>query len=218
MGIPIVSGMPAMARRIIENAGLLWHPDYSSENAPSGGGGTVTALGLLQLKNAVSIWLGHLPEKMPSIYEDWRPAIDWIEKREKLTRDTREVVPRPGATEFREKVLDSYTHKCAVSGISSLQAIEVAHIVPYYGIESDHIENALPLRADIHKLFDSGMLIVYFEEKENKFKIKCHDFILKDYGDYHNKDLILPEDPNNSPSRFALMEHHELFKGMWQVI
>lgn len=30
MGIPIVSGMPTMARKIIENAGLLWHPDFQA--------------------------------------------------------------------------------------------------------------------------------------------------------------------------------------------
>ena len=52
MGIPITSGMPSMAKRIIENAGLIWMSEFSSENAPSGGGGTVTTLGLLQLKNA----------------------------------------------------------------------------------------------------------------------------------------------------------------------
>jgi hypothetical protein len=218
MGIPIVSGMPAMARKIIENSGLLWHPDFSSENAPSGGGGTVTALGLLQLKNAALLWLGHSPEEMPSAYEDWKPALDWITKRENLTRETREAFSRPGSIEFREKVLDSYTQKCAVSGISSLQAIEVAHIVPYYGNESDHIQNAIPLRADIHKLFDKGLLIIYFSEDESKIKIKCHDFILKDYGNFHNKDLILPVDINDSPSRLALIEHQKLFKEIWQEI
>ena len=218
MGIPIVSGMPAMARRIIENAGLLWHPDFASEHAPSGGGGTVTALGLLQLKNAALLWLGHATEEMPSAYEDWQPALDWIKQRENLNREMRESVVRPGSSEFRKKVLDSYAQKCAVSGISSVEAIEVAHIVPYYGTESDHIENALPLRADIHKLFDTGMLIIYFNEEDGKFRIKCHGYVMKDYSHYHNQELNLPADQNNSPSRFALLEHQKLFKVMWQEI
>jgi hypothetical protein len=218
MGIPIVSGMPVMARRIIENTGLLWHPDFSSENAPSGGGGTVTALGLLQLKNAALLWLGHSPEILPDEYQDWEPAKDWQTKREKLPRELRETIDRPGASEFRKLVLSAYENKCAITGSTTVQAIEVAHIVPYYGTESDHIENALPLRADLHKLFDNGLLVVYFHNQEKKFKVKLHDFVLDDYSDLHETDLKLPVDTDNLPSRIALSEHENVFKKMWQVI
>jgi len=218
MGIPIVSGMPVMARRIIENAGLLWHPDFSSESAPSGGGGTVTALGLLQVKNAALIWLGHSPDELPVEYQDWEPDPDWQTKREQLPRELRETIDRPGAFQFRELVLSAYENKCAITGSTSIQAIEVAHIVPYYGAESDHIENALPLRAALHKLFDKGLLIVYFHDREKRFKVKLHDFVLHDYRDFQDIDLKLPVDSANLPSRLALSEHEELFKNMWQVI
>jgi len=218
MGIPIVSGMPVMARRIIENSGLLWHPDFSSENAPSGGGGTVTALGLLQLKNAALIWLGHSPEDLPAEYQDWEPAADWQTKRENLPRELRETIDRPGASEFRQLVLSAYENKCAITGSTSVQAIEVAHIVPYYGTESDHIENALPLRADLHKLFDKGLLVVYFHDHEKRFKVKLHDFVLHDYRELNEIDLKLPADTTSLPSRHALSEHENLFKNMWQEI
>lgn len=218
MGIPIVSGMPIMARRIIENAGLLWHPDFSSETAPSGGGGTVTALGLLQVRNAVLIWLGHSPDDLPTEYQDWEPAPDWQAKRGKLPRELRETLTRPGASEFRELVLSAYENKCAITGSTSIQAIEVAHIVPYYGAESDQLENALPLRADLHKLFDKGLLVVYFHDHEKRFKVKFHDFVLHDYKDLHEIDLIPPSDIANLPSRHALSEHEELFKSLWQII
>jgi hypothetical protein len=218
MGIPIVSGMPILARRIIENAGLLWHPDFSSENAPSGGGGTVTALGLLQLKNAALVWLGHSTEVLPLEYQDWEPSPDWQARRETLPRELRETLERPGASEFRELVLSAYENRCAVSGNTSIQAIEIAHIVPYYGTESDHIKNAIPLRADLHKLFDKGMLVIYFDSNDGRFKVKLHDFVLDDYRHFHEIELKLPSEVKNLPSRHALSEQQVLFKNMWQVI
>lgn len=218
MGIPIVSGMPSMARRIIENTGLTWMPEFSSENSPSGGGGTVTTLGLLQLKNAVLIWLGHESNGLPEAYKDWEPAPDWQEKRSALPREITETVHRPGASEFRTFVLDAYDNTCVVSKYVSIQTIEIAHIVPYYGVDSDHIENAIPLRADLHKLFDKGLLLIIFNESEKKYRVKIHDFVMNDYKDFNGIELIPPLDRNFAPSRLALNEHEKLFKSMWQMI
>lgn len=218
MGIPITSGMPTMAKRIIENSGLVWMPEFSSENAPSGGGGTVTTLGLLQIKNAVLIWLGHDPQGIPDQYLDWEPDPQWQEKRSKLPRNFRETIERPGSNEFRKYVLDIYNNKCAVSMFTSTQSIDIAHIVPYYGIESDHIENVIPLRTDLHKLFDQGLLRVTYNEMDKKYKVKVHDSIKNDYGNFHGNELNLPSDDNFTPSRFALNEHNELFKNLWQII
>ena len=218
MGIPITSGMPSMAKRIIENAGLVWMPEFSSENAPSGGGGTVTTLGLIQIKNAVLIWLGHDSQGIPDQYLDWEPDPQWKEKRSKLPRNLTEVIERPGANEFRKYVLGIYNNTCAVSKFTATQAIEVAHIVPYYGTESDHIENVVPLRTDLHKLFDKGLLNIIYSKRDKKYKVRVHDTIKNDYGNLHETELSLPSDENFTPSRFALSEHQELFKHLWQVI
>lgn len=218
MGIPIASGMPSMARRIIENTGLTWMPEFSSESSPSGGGGTVTTLGLLQLKNAVLIWLGHDSAGLPEEFQDWVPAVDWKERRSALPREVTESVNRPGASEFRNFVLDVYSNSCAISKFISVQIIEVAHIVPYYGVESDHIENAIPLRADLHKLFDKGLLVIFFSDSDKKYKVKIHDFVMDDYKSFNGIELNLPLDRNFAPSRNALFEHQQLFKNLWQII
>lgn len=218
MGIPITSGMPSMAKRIIENAGLTWMSEFSSENAPSGGGGTVTTLGLLQIRNAVLIWLGHDSLGIPDQYLDWEPDPRWLEKRNKLPRNLTETIKRPGADEFRKYVLSVYNNTCAVSKFTTTQAIEIAHIVPYYGTESDHIENVIPLRTDLHKLFDKGLLNIAFSEKDKTYEIEIHDTIKNDYGNFHETTLSLPGDKNFAPSRFALSEHQELFKHLWQTI
>jgi hypothetical protein len=210
MGIPIVSGMPAMAKKIIENSGLTWNQEFSSEDAPSGGGGTVTALGLLQLKNAVLIWLGHDPVEIPPHLKEWQPDPNWYIKREQLNRELSEKISRPGAPEFRNEVLSKYESRCAISAINSIEAIEVAHIVPYYGIESDHIQNAIPLRSDLHKLFDRGLIEIEFNSLTSLYEIKVHESILNDYGQYHGKNLITPSDSSFSPSSIALKEHKKM--------
>jgi hypothetical protein len=219
MGLPIVSGMPAMAQRIIENSGLTWDTnEFSSLNAPSGGGGTVTAEGLMQMKNAVLVWLGRSSEVVSVIQVDWEPAADWREKRESLPREVKESIARPGASEFRTAVLSEYENTCAISGYSATQAIDVAHIVPYYGEESDNIENAIPLRADLHKLYDKGFLLIDFDNSTKKYKVKVHDFIVADYSHIQGSELRIPVEKSKSPSLRALEIHNESFKNMWQVI
>ena len=220
MGLPTVNGMPAMAKKIIENAHLAWHEEFSSELAPSGGGGTVTALGLLQVKNAVLVWQGKIAEPLPSeiIFEDWQPSEKWLEIRKSLPKELREVIMRPGAAEFRDLVLTEYDKQCVVTGYRAIEAIDIAHIVPYYGPESDELQNAIPLRADIHRLFDQGLVRIEYDSSIRKYMVKIHDFIFDDYSDYHNKALILPHDALSVPSRSALLEKQKLHKHLWQTI
>ena len=220
MGVTIVNGMPAMARKIVESSHLPWHEDFSSENSPSGGGGTVTAVGLLQVKNAVLVWQGKPPLQLPSnvIFEEWEPSIYWEAMRASLPKELMDITQRPGATQFREHVLSEYNYKCAISGCSSIEVIDVAHIVPYFGLESDEIQNAIPLRADLHRLFDRGLLSIEYEPSEKLYISKVHDFVANDYADFHNSKVNVPEAPLSKPSKPALKIHKDLFKEKWTVI
>jgi hypothetical protein len=220
MGIPVVPGMPAMARKIIESSHLNWRPEFSSEAMPSGGGGTVTALGLMQVKNAVLIWKGEPTQPLPVEIEDeeWEPSHYWQAIREELPRETQEVIARPGADEFRNRVLQEYSNRCAVSGTTSTQALEVAHIVPYYGPESDDVQNGIPLRVDIHRLFDRGLIRIDYDESSKSYKIGIHHFISPDYEEFDGKSLLLPDNKNSVPSRVAIDFHNNQFKDLWTVI
>ncbi len=220
MGIHTVHGMPAMARKIIENSHLTWHDEFSSELAPSGGGGTVTALGLLQVKNAVLVWQGLDPEPLPTeiVFEEWKPDENWEELRNSLPKSEREIITRPGASIFREMVLTEYDNQCAVTGYQTVEVIEIAHIVPYYGPDSDEIQNAIPLRSDIHKLFDRGLMRIKYDNSTRKYLIFIHDYVMDDYSDFHEKKLILPHDSLSNPSKSALLEQQNIHKRMWQII
>ena len=220
MGIPVVNGMPRMARKIIEAAHLPWRDNFSSEIAPSGGGGTVTALGLMQVKNAVLVWQGKAPEPLPEelVFEDWHPDLRWEEIRADLPREYREFIERPGARDFRNLVLNEYDSKCVVSGTTALETIDVAHIVPYYGEQSDEIQNAIPLRADLHRLFDRGLLRIIYEPSIRDFIVQIHENVSKDYSGYHGTKLFIPVDALSAPSKFALAEQHKIFSDLWTVI
>lgn len=69
-----------------------------------------------------------------------------------------QIVRRRGQQEFREKLLVAYEGRCAITGCDAIEALEAAHIVPYLGTETNHVQNGLLLRADIHTLFDLGCL------------------------------------------------------------
>jgi hypothetical protein len=74
------------------------------------------------------------------------------------TRVLRLVVLREGRKEFRDGLVHAYGGRCAISGCTVLDILEAAHIHPYRGPYTDETSNGLLLRADIHTLFDKGLL------------------------------------------------------------
>ena len=71
-----------------------------------------------------------------------------------------EVRPRLGQSSFRVLVTEAYQRRCAITGESTLMALEAAHIVPYSGEGGHDVRNGLLLRADFHRLFDAGLVSV----------------------------------------------------------
>lgn len=74
------------------------------------------------------------------------------------TRVLRLVVLREGRKEFRDGLIQAYGGRCAISGCTVIDILEAAHIHPYRGPRTDETSNGLLLRADIHTLFDKGLL------------------------------------------------------------
>ena len=66
--------------------------------------------------------------------------------------------PRLGQGSFRVVVTEAYNRKCAMTGESTLLALEAAHIVPYAEEGAHDVRNGLLLRADFHRLFDAGLV------------------------------------------------------------
>ena len=84
-------------------------------------------------------------------------AVNVIDGRERVIA---QIVRRRGQPKFRRTLLEAYEGRCAFSDCDAVTALEAAHIVPYQGDATDHVGNGLLLRADLHTLFDLGLLAV----------------------------------------------------------
>lgn len=75
-------------------------------------------------------------------------------------RMLRAIVSRAGQPAFRLTLLEAYDGRCAITGCGAPETLEAAHIVPYRGPDTNHPANGLLLRADLHLLFDKGLVAI----------------------------------------------------------
>ena len=61
--------------------------------------------------------------------------------------------------------------RCLISGCAELLALDAAHIDPVRNDGSDALDNGLLLRADIHRLFDAGLVTIMFTKGEARVAI-----------------------------------------------
>lgn len=123
---------------------------------------------------------------------------------------------RLGQGAFRVQLTDAYQRRCSISGEKTLPALEAAHIKPYAESGPHFISNGLLMRADLHKLFDSGYLTItsdYHIEVSPKIKEKFQNG--KEYYRYHGADLqVLPTRQQDWPDKQYIDWHNtHLYNG-----
>ncbi len=123
-------------------------------------------------------------------------------------RVTTSIVQRQGQAEFRRKLLEVYNHQCPVTGCNAEPALEAAHIIPYKGADTNHVANGLPLRADIHTLFDLYLLSIHPETHKI---IISPELMATSYIKYKDRSITLPKEKSAQPDPVALTTHYELF-------
>jgi predicted restriction endonuclease len=119
------------------------------------------------------------------------------------------VVRRQGQPEFRSKLLGLYGGRCAVSGCDVEAALEAAHILPYKGPQTNLPANGLLLRADLHILFDLGLLAV---NTQNMTVLVAPAIKGSYYQEYAGKPLAEPAEPLGRPNKAALDKHRQASK------
>ena len=72
----------------------------------------------------------------------------------------REVTDREGQGAFRLRMLRAYDGQCAITGEHTAPVLDAAHIQPYLGPRSNHVQNGLLLTKEFHALFDEGYVAV----------------------------------------------------------
>jgi putative restriction endonuclease len=117
-----------------------------------------------------------------------------------------QIVRRRGQREFREGLLAAYDRRCAVTDCDVVDALEAAHIEPYKGPATNNVSNGLLLRADIHTLFDLGLIAV---EPEGMGVVLSPKLSGNAYRELSGRKLRMPRDSSKRPSPEALRRHLE---------
>ena len=120
------------------------------------------------------------------------------------------IVLRRGQSAFRNKLLHAYSDPCAITSCAFTPVLEAAHIIPYNGSQTNHTQNGLLLRADIHTLFDLQLSSV---DPKNYAVWTAPELSTTNYGKYNQQVLNLPIAEKDQPSRETLLLHFEKFLG-----
>ncbi|MDR2238051.1 MAG: HNH endonuclease [Chryseobacterium sp.] len=118
-----------------------------------------------------------------------------------------EIYARRGQRKFREKLLEVYDNKCAITQCNIVEMLEAAHIYSFKGTETNKIPNGILLRSDIHTLFDLGLISI---DPEN-YMVQVSKRILHDeyYAKLHQTKISIPEKRDYHLNIDSLRYHYE---------
>jgi predicted restriction endonuclease len=114
------------------------------------------------------------------------------------------IVQRQGQAEFRQKLLRAYDNRCAITGCSVPLILDAAHIKPYRGPTTNHVQNGLLLRTDLHTLFDVGLLAIDTSTMSIVIALRLYS---TDYEAYEGQRVRLPVRKSDWPNKRALDMH-----------
>ena len=122
-------------------------------------------------------------------------------------RISRSIIQRRGQKAFRNALIDAYDGQGAITGCSIHDVLEAAHIYPYSGPDTNKVANGILLRADIHTLFDCGLVAI---DSEAMTVLVAPRLKYSEYGALHGGRVHIPENQAQQPSAVALKMHRSL--------
>ncbi|MEU3018283.1 HNH endonuclease [Nocardiopsis sp. NPDC007018] len=122
----------------------------------------------------------------------------------------RPIRQRYGQEAFKLALLDAYRGRCAVTGRDVQPTLEAAHIHPVAEGGLHRLDNGLLLRADVHKLFDSGYLTITpgLTVKVSP-SLYRHSHTADEYTALMGTTIAVPQRKADHPHRDALAWHME---------
>lgn len=125
----------------------------------------------------------------------------------RLNEEQEGLIPLIQATrqhQYRREVLDTYQNRCAVTGCSESNALQVTRIVSYLGMASNRPSNGLCLRADIRQLFDRHLISI---DPHNLTVHVSSNLMKSEYGDLEGRTILYPHTTKHRPSQQRLAAH-----------
>lgn len=119
-----------------------------------------------------------------------------------------EVTAHQGQGDFRRRLIEAYGGRCAITGCDTEAALQAAHISPYDGPATNRVTNGLLLRADVHNLFDRGLIWV---DEQLRVRVKAE---AAHYAEWHGEPLRSPARAADGPDAAALRAHRREVAGM----
>lgn len=123
-------------------------------------------------------------------------------------------VAREGQGVFKARLLDAYDGQCAITGEHTELVLDAAHIQPYLGPASNHVQNGLLLTSEFHTLFDNGLVAIEPPTALHaEHRVRVSKTIRERwnnghrYNEYDGRTFRAPVDVNARPSRDALEWH-----------
>lgn len=114
--------------------------------------------------------------------------------------NTRVLVPqvvRAGQQKFKNNLMEAYGGKCTITGTSVKETLIAAHVYDHAKSGVNALDNGMLLRADIHNLFDCGLLRV----NPNTLKIELNEALkTTEYAPLDGKK-IRPRTDKGFPSK-----------------
>ena len=109
---------------------------------------------------------------------------------------------RKGQAEFRAALLLAYP-RCVISNVSMPEVLEAAHIIPDAYNGPMDVSNGMPLRMDIHKLYDLDMLRISPDGD-----VELSDRARMNYGANIPPRIMIPEYINRENLRWRWNNYH----------
>jgi len=116
---------------------------------------------------------------------------------------------------FRANLLEAYGFQCAICDANVPEGLQVAHIEPYRGVQSQHTSNGLLLRADLHLLYDAHLLSVTPEEHVVRLSDKLRD---TPYRRFNGSRIRTPQKRSDRPSDNMLEKQYRQFASENRVL
>jgi putative restriction endonuclease len=163
----------------------------------------------IELEKRLSRFLPRLPAISSEQADD--PGFDPDSVKDERERAIRAIRLRRGQPAFRAALLEAYGRRCAITGCAVEDVLEAAHITPYLGSLTNHVSNGLLLRADLHTLFDCGLLAV---EPKTRTVVVAESLKASAYAKLIGKVLRQTKVPVSAPSRRNLEKRYGMFELM----